>query len=76
MSDLIPAKNALPESERPATELLLADIRALIESAKSRVVVTANREQTLLYWDMGKRIRLKSDVHPTVSRFFRQCRKN
>ena len=57
MSDLIPAKNVLPESERPATELLLADLRALIESAQTRVLVTANREQTLLYWDMGKRIR-------------------
>ncbi|WP_309713563.1 PDDEXK nuclease domain-containing protein [Armatimonas sp.] len=57
MSGLVPAKNSLPESEYPATEQLIADLRGLIESARTRVAVAANREQTLLYWDLGQRIR-------------------
>ena len=57
MSELIPAKSSLPESEYPATEQLIADLRGLIESARTRVAVAANREQTLLYWDLGQRIR-------------------
>lgn len=57
MSELIPVKNSLPESEYPATEQLIADLRGLIESARTRVAVAVNREQTLLYWDLGRRIR-------------------
>ena len=36
---------------------LLLDLRHLIESARERVAVTVNREMTLLYWDIGARLR-------------------
>jgi predicted nuclease of restriction endonuclease-like (RecB) superfamily len=39
-----------------ATEVLLRDIRELIQEARSRVAVKVNRETTLLYWNIGRRI--------------------
>jgi predicted nuclease of restriction endonuclease-like (RecB) superfamily len=39
------------------TSALLGDIRELIEDARERTAVAVNRELTLLYWNMGKRIR-------------------
>ena len=46
---------ALPS---PAEEArLLGDLRALIEGARGRVAAAANREMTLLYWDIGARLR-------------------
>lgn len=36
---------------------LILDIRSLIESARARVAATVNAELTLLYWQVGKRIR-------------------
>lgn len=41
----------------PDTSPLLTDLRSLIDTARTRVVVAVNREQTLLYWDLGKRLR-------------------
>ena len=35
---------------------LLADLRALIQSARQRVASVANATQTLLYWHMGRRL--------------------
>ena len=35
---------------------LLADLRALIQSARQRVATVANATQTLLYWHMGRRL--------------------
>ena len=35
---------------------LLADLRELINSARQRVATVANTAQTLLYWQLGKRI--------------------
>jgi predicted nuclease of restriction endonuclease-like (RecB) superfamily len=57
MSGLAPTGGSLPESEQAETGRLLADLRGLIENARTRVVVAANQEQTLLYWDIGRRIR-------------------
>jgi hypothetical protein len=37
--------------------LLLDDIRGLIEQARLHVAQTANSAQTLLYWQVGERIR-------------------
>lgn len=36
---------------------LLDDIRSLIESARGRVAQTANATLTMLYWQVGQRIR-------------------
>jgi predicted nuclease of restriction endonuclease-like (RecB) superfamily len=36
--------------------LLIRDLRALIEEAKTRVARTVNQEMTLLYWRIGQRI--------------------
>ena len=36
---------------------LLADLRTLIESVRSRVAQTVNAELTMLYWNIGSRIR-------------------
>ncbi len=41
----------------PAEAQLLGDVRGLIERARQRVAATVNREMTLLYWDIGERIR-------------------
>jgi hypothetical protein len=35
---------------------ILADLRELIHSARRRVAMAANTEQTLLYWRLGRRI--------------------
>lgn len=41
----------------PATDLL-AELRALIETSRQRVASTVNRELVLLYWQVGRRIRV------------------
>lgn len=38
---------------------LVTDIRDLIDKAKSHVVKTVNQEMTLLYWQIGKRIKIE-----------------
>lgn len=43
---------------------LLSDVRTLIKSAKERVAVAVNAQMTILYWNIGKRIKeeiLKSE---------------
>lgn len=45
-------------------EILIEDIRNLVESAKGRIAVTVNSQMTVLYWNIGKRIKeeiLKSE---------------
>ncbi|MFA7062228.1 MAG: PDDEXK nuclease domain-containing protein [Pedobacter sp.] len=39
--------------------LLVTDLRELIRSARQRVATVANAEQTLLYWRVGRRIRIE-----------------
>ncbi len=39
------------------SKTLITDLHQLINSARSTVVSTINREMTLLYWNMGKRLR-------------------
>lgn len=39
---------------------LIADVRKLIDTAKMRLAVSVNQEMTLLYWQIGKR--LKKDI--------------
>ncbi|MFZ3208906.1 MAG: PDDEXK nuclease domain-containing protein [Geobacteraceae bacterium] len=39
--------------------VLVTDLRELIRSARQRVATVANAEQTLLYWRMGRRIRIE-----------------
>lgn len=41
-----------------ATDALLADLRELIEAARQRVATVANAEVTLLYWRVGRRLRV------------------
>lgn len=36
---------------------LMTDLHQLINSAKAPVVSSINREMTLLYWNLGKRLR-------------------
>ena len=38
-------------------DLLLQDVRGLIDAARKRVAVTAHAELTILYWQVGHRIR-------------------
>ncbi len=38
-------------------EILISDVRTLIENAKSRVALVVNSEMTMLYWNIGKRIK-------------------
>lgn len=37
-------------------QILVADVRGLIDKAKSQISKTINQEMTLLYWHIGKRI--------------------
>lgn len=53
MNDLISKQNEIKRLHQG----LLADIRALIESARQNVAQTVNVEKTILYWQVGKRIR-------------------
>ncbi len=39
-----------------AVQLLVADLRRIIEQARGRVAATANYELTMMYWHIGKRI--------------------
>lgn len=41
----------------PPIDGLLGDVRKLIEDARERTAVAVNRELTLLYWNIGTRIR-------------------
>ncbi len=41
----------------PSDEPLLGDLRGLIDAARSRAAVAVNAEMTLLYWQVGVRIR-------------------
>lgn len=45
-------------SELVPTTDLLAELRALIEASRHRVASTVNREMVLLYWRVGRRIRV------------------
>jgi hypothetical protein len=47
-------KPALPESAAPQ---LLGDIRQLIEASRVELAVAVNSALTLLYWNIGQRIR-------------------
>lgn len=42
-----------PESKIQSEQQLVADLRLLIENAKSRVVSVANAGITMLYWHIG-----------------------
>jgi hypothetical protein len=41
----------------PVPEVLLGDLRSLIDSARIRVAIGVNAEMVLLYWDIGERVR-------------------
>lgn len=43
-------------SARPQGDLLVAELRALIDAARQRVAVAVNAELSLLYWQVGQRI--------------------
>lgn len=44
----------------PPDAAILGELRALIEGARGRVAVAVNRELVLLYWDLGRRIRVET----------------
>ena len=48
---------ALNTSNRMATNSLVSDIRALIETARGHVAHAVNAGMVSLYWDIGRRIR-------------------
>jgi len=57
-------QTAEPEPPTVADEAgLLADLRALIQSARQRVATVANATQTLLYWHVGRRSQLAKFPH-------------
>ncbi len=49
MNDLVPENNV--------NEMLVADLRRLIDETRRRVATTVNAELTMLYWRVGARIR-------------------
>ncbi len=52
------AKNLIqPVGTEPAAPLLLADVRELIESARMQLSQAANSALTMVYWQVGERIR-------------------
>lgn len=57
MSELTSTGHGVPAAKLPETGQLFADLRDFIASAQTCVIITANREQTLLYWDLGRRVR-------------------
>lgn len=55
------AKRKITSPPQPAApslqaDQLLAELRQMIEAARSRVAMAANAELTLLYWRIGRRI--------------------
>ncbi len=42
----------------PAEEALITDVRGLIDEARASVAFSVNAALTLLYWRIGRRIRL------------------
>jgi predicted nuclease of restriction endonuclease-like (RecB) superfamily len=53
----LPTALGLPPAAPPESAALLADLRGLIESARQRVAAAVNSETTLLYWQLGERIK-------------------
>ena len=47
----------LKTADRTVPENLVSDIRKMIDDARSAVAVTVNAGMTMLYWQIGKRIR-------------------
>ncbi len=43
-------------NETEVVQVLIADLRQIIEQARGRVAATANYELTMMYWHIGKRI--------------------
>jgi predicted nuclease of restriction endonuclease-like (RecB) superfamily len=69
-------------SEMASADTLLRDVRGLIEDARSAVAITVNAGLTMLYWQIGRRIRQEtlkeeraeygSQIVATVSRQLQQ----
>ncbi|GBD96256.1 MAG TPA: DUF1016 domain-containing protein [Nitrospirae bacterium] len=51
---LVPIKSKLPKAQ---TELLISDIRSFIEQSRYSVSRAVNAELSMLYWNIGQRIR-------------------
>ncbi|MBL7195999.1 MAG: DUF1016 family protein [Desulfobacterales bacterium] len=51
------AKQAVKTDNNPISGNLIGDIRRLIETARHNVAVTVNASLTILYWQIGNRIR-------------------
>jgi len=51
------AKQAVKTDNNPISDNLIGDIRSLIETARHNVAVTVNTRLTILYWQIGIRIR-------------------
>jgi len=51
------AKQAVKTDNKPISGNLIDDIRSLIETARHNVAVTVNAGLTILYWQIGNRIR-------------------
>ena len=55
-TDLVPAQKTDIVKSDIDTNILLGDIRSMIESAKGRVATAVNVEMVILYWGIGERI--------------------
>ena len=55
-TDLVPAQKTDIVKSDIDTNILLGDIRSMIESAKGRVAAAVNVEMVILYWGIGERI--------------------
>jgi hypothetical protein len=49
----------LNKIEKEVSNVLLKDLRKLIDSARQSVAVTVNSTMTILYWQVGKRIKVE-----------------
>ena len=50
-------KQSVKANDKPFSSNLIGDIRSLIETARHNVAATVNASLTILYWQIGNRIR-------------------
>ena len=53
MNNMIPNRSDIKHSE---VQLLITDLRHIIEQAQTKLDITANYELTMMYWHIGQRI--------------------
>lgn len=69
-------KNTQPYTIDLSYQQLLLEVKSKIRSAQIRAVISANREMLLLYWDIGKSILEKQQLHGWGSKVVDQLSKD